>query len=124
MARIEMRDDAMLVRFDRWEPLFTRRAQLEVPFAAIRAVDVVENGLRGTRGGRVGLLVTGVRKIGRWGVGAGLRQLVSVRRGPALRLRLDRAATGYDEVLVSIADAAGVAADLVSRTSATVPRCP
>jgi hypothetical protein len=64
-------------------------------------------------------VVTGFRKIGRWGIGVGLRQLVSVRRGqPALRLRLDRATTGYDEVLVSLPDAAAVAA----RVTASTPR--
>ena len=115
MARIEERDTGVVVRFEGWEPLFTRRTQLEVPFGAIREAEVVENALRATRGARVGLLVTGVRKIGRWGIGVGLRQLVSVRRGqPALRLRLDREATGYDEVLVSLADAATVAEGLRS----------
>jgi hypothetical protein len=113
MARVEERGSGVVVRFEGWEPLFTGRAQLEVPFGAIRDVAVVENGLRATRGGRAGLLVTGVRKIGRWGLGVGLRQLVSVRRGqPALHLRLDRGVTGYDEVLVSLADAAAVAAGL------------
>jgi hypothetical protein len=113
MARIEERGTGVVVRFEGWEPLFTGRAQLEVPFGAIREVEVVENGLRATRGGRIGLLVTGVRKIGRWGVGVGLRQLVSVRRGrPTLRMRLDRGATGYDEVLVGLPDAAAVAEGL------------
>lgn len=113
MARIEERSGAVVVRFEKWEPLFTRRTRLAVPSGAIRAVDVVENGLRATRGARVGLLVTGLRKIGRWGLGVGLRQLVSVRRGqPALRLVLDREITGYDEVLVSLPDAAAVAAAL------------
>ncbi|HYH29257.1 MAG TPA: hypothetical protein VD903_02635 [Pseudonocardia sp.] len=113
MARVEERSDGVVVRFEGWEPLFTGRNRLEVPFGAIRGVEVVENGLRGTRGARMGLLVTGFRKIGRWGLGVGLRQLVSVRRRePALRLVLDRGATGYDEVLVGLPDAAEVAAGL------------
>jgi hypothetical protein len=113
MARIEERSGAVVVRFEGWEPLFTGRTQLEIPSPAIRRVDVVDNGLRATRGGRAGLLVTGVRKIGRWGIGVGLRQLVSVRRRePTLRLALDREITGYDEVLVSLPNAAAVAADL------------
>lgn len=115
MAEIEVRSGAVSVRFPGWERLFAGRARLEVPFAAVRAVDVLDNGLRATRGGRVGLLVTGLRKIGRWGLGAGLRQLVSVRRGqPALRLRLDRATTGYDEVLVSHPAAAALAARIAA----------
>jgi hypothetical protein len=113
MARIDERGGAVVVRFSGWEPLFTGRAQLEIPRSALRGTEVVENGLRATRGARVGLHVTGYRKIGRWGLGVGLRQLVSVRRGqPALRLHLDRPTTGYDEVLVSLPDAAAVAAGL------------
>jgi hypothetical protein len=113
MARIEERSGAVVVRFEGWEPLFTGRRTLAVPFAAIRGVDVVDNALRGTRGARSGLLVTGFRKIGRWGIGVGLRQLVSVRRGePALRLLMDREVTGYDEALIGLPDAAAVAAGL------------
>lgn len=113
MATITRRDDGVVVRFEGWEPLFTRRARLEIPRDAIREAAVVLRPLRGTSGARVGLTVTGLRKIGRWGLGVGRRQLVSVRRGePAVRLVLDREVTGYDEVLVSVTDAAGFLASL------------
>lgn len=118
MATVERHEDRLTVRFGRWEPLFTGRGRVDVPIGALREAECVEEPRRATRGGRSGLLVTGLVKIGRWGVGVGLRQLVSVRRGvPALRLVLDRNATGYDEVLVSVPDAAGLAAGLsASRT--------
>jgi hypothetical protein len=117
MAEVEMQGGTVLVRFHGWERVFTGQARLEVPYPAVRGIDVVDNGLRATRGARAGLVVTGFRKIGRWGIGVGLRQLVSVRRGQsALRLRLDRVTTGYDEVLVSLPDAAAVAARVTAST--------
>ena len=113
MATARRHDAGVVVEFRGWERLFTGRAVLEIPVAAIREAGCVERPLRATRGARAGLVVSGFRKIGRWGIGVGLRQLVSVRRGvPALRLVLDRNATGYDEVLVSVPDAAALAASL------------
>lgn len=108
MALVESKGTAVEVRFEGWEPLFVGRRRLEIPLSAIRASACVERPMRATSGGRVGLYATGIAKIGRWGLGVGRRQLVSVRRGvPAIRFTLDRDVTGYDEVLISVPDAAG-----------------
>ena len=106
MATMKVTGNELRVRFAAWERPFVWRAKLDVPLTAIRGVQRVDRALRLTRGGRVGLLISGVMKSGRWGFGAGTRQLVSVRRGvPALRIALSRAETGYDELLISVADA-------------------
>ncbi|GAA4527576.1 hypothetical protein [Amycolatopsis samaneae] len=113
MAVVEVVGDELRVGFSRWERLAARRAGLVVPLAAVRAVECVGDPLARTRGGRVGFLVSGLVKVGVWGLGTGRRQLVSVRRAvPALRVTLDRAAHGgrFDELLISTDDAEGLAA--------------
>lgn len=108
MARLQRKGDAVVVRFDGWEAVLVGRRRLEIPLSAITAAARVERPMQATTGGRFGLYVTGFVKIGRWGLGVGRRQLVSVRRPvPAVRFTLDRDTTGYDEVLVSVPDAAG-----------------
>jgi hypothetical protein len=82
-----------------------------VPLSAVRRVECVDRPLAHTRGGRMGLLVSGVVKVGVWGLGTGRRQLVSVRRNvPALRVTVDRSVTGYDELLISTERAGEMAA--------------
>jgi hypothetical protein len=65
----------------------------------------------------MGLLVSGVVKVGIWGLGTGIRQLVSVRRRvPGLRITLDRTVSGgrFDELLISTKDAGRVAEEISS----------
>jgi hypothetical protein len=108
MAQLRSEDDAVVVRFGGWEAVLVGRRRLRIPLSAIRAAACVERPMPATTGLRVGLHVAGIVKIGRWGLGVGRRQLVSVRRAvPAARFTLDRDTTGYDEVLVSVPDAAG-----------------
>ncbi len=106
MATMKVTGNELRVRFAAWERPFVWRAKLDVPLSAIRGVSRVERALRLTRGGRVGMLISGLIKVGRWGIGTGTRQLVSVKRNvPTLRIALSRAETGYDELLISVADA-------------------
>ena len=57
---------------------------------------------------RSGLVVTGILKLGRWGIGTRTSRFVSVRRWePALRLVVDdtfREQLGYHEILISTPD--------------------
>jgi hypothetical protein len=118
MATMRVTGRELHVRFTRWERLMVRRHELVVPLAGVRKVERIEHPLRRTRGGRFGLVVTGVLKVGTWGVGTGVRQLVSVRRAvPALLITLDRSVTGgrFDELLISTTDAAQVAETIMSR---------
>jgi hypothetical protein len=106
MATMKVRGSELRVRFAAWERPIVWRAGLDVPLTAIRSVERVEDALGRTRGGRVAFLISGVVKVGRWGLGTGTRQLVSVRRkAPTLRITLDRTVTGYDELLISTKDA-------------------
>lgn len=107
MARASINGRVLVVRFSAGERVFTLCGRVELPLEAVRRADSVPpmSGLRGIR--RYGISVLGLLHIGRWGTGAGVRQLVAVRRGsPAVRLRVDPAATGvrFDEIVVSLPD--------------------
>ncbi|WP_181772756.1 hypothetical protein [Amycolatopsis pittospori] len=118
MARLDMVGGEVRVRFSAWERLAVWREDVVVPPAAIRAVEYVESPVGRARGGRAGVLVSGVLKVGFWGLGTGVRQLVSVRRGvPAVRVEVDRAASGlhFDELLISTPNAVEVADALAVR---------
>ncbi|MGI5201429.1 hypothetical protein ACQEU6_07585 [Spirillospora sp. CA-108201] len=108
MAEVTMGGDQVAIAFSAWERIWTRRAEVSVPLAAIDRVARVDAPLRVARGGHRGLVVSGHTKIGVWGVLRGPRRLVSVRRRPALRLTLNRGITGdgFDEIVVSHPDAA------------------
>ena len=115
MATIEMTPPTLRVSLTRGEKVLGVLRNLEVPLSAVRSVTVVPDGLAAARGLRApGLGLPGRRKIGTWRRG-GHRSLVSVRRGPAVRLEL----TGqrFDTVLVSADDAAAVAADVTARAT-------
>ncbi len=84
---------------------------LDVPRSSVRGAEVVADGLAAARGLRApGLAIPGRVKMGTWR-GRRSRRYVSVRRGvPALALTLR--GQRYDTVLVSVPDAAAVAAAL------------
>jgi hypothetical protein len=118
MATMKVIDKELHVRFSVWERLAVWRAGLIVPLSAVRTVRCVDEPAGHTRGGRMGILVSGVVKVGIWGLGTGIRQLVSVRRSvPGLRITLDRAVSGgrFDELLISAKDAGRVAEAIRSR---------
>ncbi|WP_086820324.1 hypothetical protein [Allokutzneria sp. NRRL B-24872] len=116
MAVLRVGDTAVRVELRWWErPFAGWRRRVEVPLTAIGDVERVEHPTRraATPGGRSGAVVTGVLKVGRWGVGTRTRQFVSVRRTvPAVRITTDRAVVGYDELLVSTPNAEDVVAVL------------
>ncbi|MFD2473085.1 hypothetical protein [Amycolatopsis silviterrae] len=114
MATAEIVGDGLRVRFARWEQLAVRRDEITVPLARIETAEQIGNPLARTRGGRIGILVSGVFKVGVWGIGTGTRQLVSVRRsGPALRVVFDGGK--YRELLLSLPDAAELAEAIKAR---------
>ncbi|BBG03773.1 MULTISPECIES: hypothetical protein [Pseudonocardia] len=131
MVSIHVGDDAITVRLSAVERLFSGgRAELVVPLAAVCAADYVERPTRAsvTGVGQAGLVVTGVVKIGRWGVGSPVSRFVSARRRiPAVRIVVDedfRRQFGYDELVVSTPDAAAVTAALAVPGDPTQPRGP
>jgi hypothetical protein len=111
MATVVIGENAVMVGFDGWERLFTRRDAVRIPLPAVRGAELVEHPLRATRGGRWGITVTGLLKVGTWGLGTGRRQLVSARREVSgLRVALDRGVAGvpFDELIISTPDAAAL----------------
>ncbi|MFB9926743.1 hypothetical protein ACFORO_08030 [Amycolatopsis halotolerans] len=114
MATAEIVGDGLRVRFARWERFAVRREEITFPLARVQTAELVGNPLARTRGGRIGMLVSGVFKVGVWGLGTGTRQLVSARRrGPALRIVLDGGK--FDELLLSLPDAAALADAIKAR---------
>ncbi|MEU3656235.1 hypothetical protein ACF1BP_18940 [Streptomyces sp. NPDC014735] len=117
MALMKISGTELVVEFSGREQTWLRRGTLSVPLAAVRRVVPVDNPLREAHGARKGLQVSGVAKIGTWGLMLGPRQLVAAYRGkPGLRVQLDRAASGeqYDELVLSLDDA-GELARLIGR---------
>lgn len=119
MARVEVDQQAVNVTLSRWErPFAGGRTRIVVPRSAVRASERVDRPTRwaATPGGRAGLLVTGVLKLGRWGIGTRTSRFVSVRRWvPAVRLVVDDATAeqlGYDELLISTPDVDRITAAL------------
>jgi hypothetical protein len=82
-----------------------------VPLSAVRAVEVVPDGLAATRGIRApGLGLPGLRMIGTWR-GRSRTSLVSVRRDrPAVRITLD--GQPYTSMLLAVEEPEAVAAAL------------
>lgn len=111
MGTVHIDDKAVTVRLSTVESLFCGgRTSLVVPLTEVRTVERVDRPTRAsaTGIGRSGVVVTGLLKLGRWGVGTPTRRFVSVRRWvPALRIGVDeafRAQLGYHEILVSTPD--------------------
>ncbi|MFB4308987.1 hypothetical protein [Actinomadura sp. GTD37] len=112
MAEVTIAGNSVDIDFDAWERLWTRRARVTVPLAAITRATCVDVPLRAARGSRRGLAVSGFAKIGVWGLVRGPRLLVSARRGrPGLHLTLDRAISGdeFDGIVLSHPDATRLA---------------
>lgn len=111
MAVVKVSKGQLTVEFSNRESMWARRSGVTVPLAAVRSVSCVERPLREARGARKGYQ-SAFTKIGVWGVFTGPRKLVSARRGePGLRILLDKASSGdeFDEIIVSVRDAAGLA---------------
>lgn len=108
MATVTVDAAEVQVHLTAWErPFAGGRSVLAVQRDAIVAADRVEQPTRWaiTPGARAGVQVTGVLKLGRWGIGTPVRRFVSAwRHRPALRLRVSGAEAlrlGYDEIVVS-----------------------
>ena len=108
MATVHFADKAVRVELQRWERLFAGgRARFVIPFDAIEIAERVDRPTKfaATPGGRAGMYITGVVKVGRWGIGTGRRIFVSARRRvPALHLVVTKEFAdqfGYGELLIS-----------------------
>ncbi|MBW0104893.1 hypothetical protein [Pseudonocardia sp. KRD291] len=112
MGTVHVDDHSVTIRLSAFEKLFCGgRSRLVVPRSEIDSAERVDRPTRAsvTGIGRAGLLVTGVLKLGRWGIGTPTSRFVSVRRRvPAVRLVVRaefRDLLGYHELLISTPDA-------------------
>ena len=119
MATVTVSGSEVEVHLTAWErPFAGGRSVLAVRRDAVVAADRVEQPTRWaiTPGARAGVHVTGVLKVGRWGVGTPVHRFVSAwRHRPALRLRVSDAEAqrlGYGEIVVSCPDPESVVAAL------------
>lgn len=110
MPTIAIDPQDVTIHFNSIERLFTARGRVTVPLAAVRSVEPTDRPMSLTRGGRMGLTSL-VAKIGTWGLGRGIRQLVCANRSPGLHIVLDKDQTRdrFDEIILSIADAPAIA---------------
>ncbi|WP_193105677.1 hypothetical protein [Brachybacterium sp. FME24] len=106
------------IDFPGWEALMARRGSVEVPREAIASVQVEPGWSSEILGLRSGLVVSGYRKVGTFRHPSGTRRLVSMTRGlPLLRVRVDRAVTGFDELLLSTGHAEEIAQALLAEAA-------
>ncbi|WP_129657484.1 hypothetical protein [Rothia halotolerans] len=110
MTQIDEDPKGLSIRFPAWEALMAGRSALFLPRDAIRSARAEPGWTSEVLGVRSGLAVSGYRKLGTFTHPSGTRRLVSMKRGvPLLRLQVDRAETGFDEILLSTAEAEGIA---------------
>ena len=108
MARIDVTDEAVVIRLSTFEKVAGLLGDQEIPLAAVTDVEVVSDPLTAMRGLRApGLAVPGRTRIGTWR-GGGRRQMVRVRAGrQAVRIGAD--GQRFDSYLVDAYDPAAVA---------------
>ena len=108
MAEVYVDQGTVQVELRWWESIFAgQRKRLAIPVESLLTAERVDRPTQysATPGGRAGVVVTGVLKIGRWGIGTSNKLFVSVRRSvPALRLIVDKKTSeqlGYNIILIS-----------------------
>ncbi|EYR62214.1 hypothetical protein N866_10675 [Actinotalea ferrariae CF5-4] len=108
MTTISLTRTSLRVHPTRSEKILGLLRDTEVPLSAVRAVEVVPDGIAAARGIRApGLGIPGVRLVGTWR-GRSRRALVSVRRQrPAVHVRLE--GDRWSELLLDVDEPASVA---------------
>ena len=115
MTTLNVQDGLLTLTFPGWERLMAGRASYSVAISAVDSVEVLPDWSSEVLGWRIGLVISGLRKLGTFRHPDGTRRLVSMTRGlPLLRIRLrDReVGAGFDELLVSAPGAAELASEL------------
>lgn len=107
MADIRITDGHLEVALTRREKIAGLLGDVDVPVAAIRHVEVVENAFDAVRGLRApGLAIPGLTRVGTWR-GRGRRTCVVARAGHQA-LVVDLEGQRYDRLVVSTTDAASL----------------
>lgn len=107
MADIRITDGHLEVALTRREKIAGLLGDVDVPVAAIRHVEVVENAFDAVRGLRApGLAIPGVTRVGTWR-GRGRRSYVVARAGQQAVV-VDLEGQRYDRLVLSTGDAASL----------------
>lgn len=100
---------ALRIHFPGWERIMAGRPSITLPAEAVRSIDTQPGWTSEILGMRRGLVISGYLKVATFVHPDGTRRLVSMKRGlPLLRVRVDRATTGFDEALLSTSDAEAI----------------
>lgn len=117
MTHVSFTATGLHVHFPRWEAAMTWRRTFSVAPEAIISAQAEEGWSSEILGFRSGLAVSGFRKVGVFRHPSGVKRLVSMKRGlPLLRVAVDRDTTGFDELLLSTADAPALADAIRAQT--------
>lgn len=117
MTTIRIHDGTLTVSFTTIEKVAGLVRDQHIPLAAIRAVEVVPDGIAATSGVRApGLALPGHRMVGTWRSRTGKALMAVHGRGPAVRITLD-GQQHYTSLLISHDDADTLATSLHTHTS-------
>jgi hypothetical protein len=110
MARFVISGETVTLKLSRAEKIEALHGDIAVPRSAIVGVRVVSNGMAELRGTRVGTGIPGVLVVGKM-LDRGFRAFAVCRAGlPAVVI--DLTGQDFDQLVVTVEDAASVAASL------------
>ncbi|CAM3448598.1 hypothetical protein [Stackebrandtia soli] len=117
MAALTITTDSIVVTPGSKERVFGLTGPVTIPLTAVRSAEAVDAPIAETRGGRYGAHVPGLAKVGTWGLGKGVRQLVfAYQDRPGIHIRLNRELSeNFDEIIVSTPNAADLVTELTAR---------
>lgn len=106
MTEVNYNAQGLHVTFPGWEAAMVGRGAFTAQHGAIRSARAESGWTSEILGWRSGFVVSGYRKLATFTHPSGVKRLVSMKRGlPLLRVAIDRSSTGFDELLISTADA-------------------
>lgn len=111
MAKVVVRGDELRVELTGLEKLAALHGDISIPLSAVNGSEVVDRPVSAVTGMRApGLAIRGRTKIGTWRAPG--RRIFAVARSHTPAVRIDLSGQKYDQLIVSLPDAAAVAAQL------------
>lgn len=111
MANVVVRGDELRVELTWLEKLAALHGDISIPLSAVTGSEVVDRPVSAVTGMRApGLAIPGRTKIGTWRAPG--RRIFAVARSRTPAVRIDLSGQKYDQLIVSLPDAAAVAAQL------------
>lgn len=111
MANVVVRGDELRLELSTLEKVAALHGDIGVPLSAVAGVEVIDHPIAAVIGVRApGLAIPGRTKIGSWR--APRRRIFAVARAHTPAVRIDLVDQKYQQLIVSVPDAAAVAAQL------------